>query len=135
MPTMRTLYRRRSRIEAHMTIRLSVLLLALAVEGASAQLTGPERACQVGRGRAVYAMIAAEAACIRRCHARDAAGCTPPDGAGVARCLAKAKSHARRTLFTAPCRRDCPECWGGCGDDVATGEVDYSSGLVESFAS
>lgn len=98
-------------------------------------LTADERACQAGRGRAVYDMIFAEGACLRRCHARDGADCTAPDGAGVARCLGKARAHARRTLFGAPCRRDCPECYGGCGDDVASGEVAYSSGLVTTFAS
>jgi hypothetical protein len=97
--------------------------------------TPDERACQAGRGRAVYDMIAAEGTCLRRCHADAGADCAPPDGAGVARCLAKARAHARRTLFAAPCRRDCPACYGGCGADVASGEVEYSSGLVTTFSS
>lgn len=94
-----------------------------------------ERACQVGRGRAVYDMIAAEGSCIRRCRDRAGADCRLPDGADVARCLAAAKARALREVFGRPCRRACPACYGGCGPDVASGEVEYSTGLVTTFAS
>src|SRR5262245_59995247 len=112
----------------------SLILLCLASVPALA-LTADERACQVGRGRTVYDMIAAEGACIRRCHGRTAGDCAPPDGAGVARCLARARTRALRTVLGAACRRDCPACYDGCGPDVASGEVAYSSGLVTGFAS
>src|SRR5262249_62201901 len=90
---------------------------------------------EVARAGTVYDMIAAEGACIRRCHGGTAADCAPPDGAGVARCLAKARTRALRTVLGAACRRDCPACYDGCGPDVASGEVAYSSGLVTGFAS
>jgi hypothetical protein len=112
-----------------------LLVLALGTPMAAHALTADERACQAGRGRAVYDMIAAEGGCIRRCRGHAAADCMPPDGAGVARCLARARTRALRTVLGAACRRDCPACYGGCGPEVASGEVDYSSGLVTTFAS
>src|SRR5215831_17503980 len=112
-----------------------LLVLALGTPIAAHALTADERACQAGRGRAVYHMIAAEGGCIRRCRRHAAADCAPPDGAGVARCLAKARTRALRTVLGAACRRDCPACYDGCGPDVASGEVAYSSGLVTGFAS
>jgi len=116
-------------------------LLALCLAGtvvtahpALADLAPDERACQVGRGRAVYDMIAAQGSCIRRCRNRTGADCRLPDGADVARCLATAKARALRDVFGRPCRRACLDCYGGCGADVASGEVEYSSGLVTTFA-
>jgi hypothetical protein len=102
---------------------------------ARATITPDERACQAGRGRAVYDMIAAEAACVRRCRGRADADCRLDADTAAARCVARAKARTQRTLLGAACRRDCPECYGGCGPDVAAGEVGYSSGLVATFAS
>jgi hypothetical protein len=80
-------------------------------------------------------MIAVEAACIRRCRAHAGADCRLDADTDAARCVARGKARTQRTLLGAACRRDCPECYGGCGTDVAAGEVDYSSGLVATFAS
>src|SRR5262249_46237246 len=112
-----------------------LLVLALGTPMAAHALTADERACQAGRGRAVYDMIAAEGGCIRRCPGRGGAECVPPDGAGGRRCLGGGGTRALRPVLGAACRRDCPACYGGCGPEVASGEVDYSSGLVTPFAS
>src|SRR5512147_313321 len=101
---------------------------------ATATITPDERACQAGRGRAVYDMIAVQAACIRRCRGRADADCRLDADTPAARCVARAKARTQRTLLGAACRRDCPECYGGCGPDVASGEIEYSSGLVATFA-
>jgi hypothetical protein len=116
------------------TRRLMVGVLLGMAATAAATITPDERACQAGRGRAVYDMIAAEAACIRRCTGRAGADCRLDGDTAAARCVGRAKSHTQRTLLGAACRRDCPECYGGCGSDVASGEIDYSSGLVATFA-
>ena len=113
---------------------MMILVLGLVVAADAAVAVSPdERACQVGRGRTVYDLIAAEAACVLRCRSAMAADCHFPDGAGVASCIAHGKRHALRALFGAACRRSCPACYGGCGRDVASGEVEYSSGLVAGF--
>lgn len=101
--------------------------------GEAGSLTMHERACQVGRARAVYDMILAQGACFRRCHARGNSACATPEGDAVSSCLAKAQTRALRLIFGRSCGRDCPECYGGCGSDVATGEVEYSSALVAGF--
>jgi hypothetical protein len=115
------------------TLRMAVVLLAAAPVWAADPLTPRERTCQVGRAYAVYDMIVAEGDCFRRCHAAGG-DCTAPDGAGVVTCLDRAKARALRRVFGRSCERDCPECYGGCGQDVAAGEVDYSTGLVSAFA-
>src|SRR5262245_43282793 len=114
------------------------MLLGTAVTGAGEEggLTVPERRCEVGRARTVYAMIEAQGACLRRCETGSASGasCVPPDGAGVVACLDAVKARVRKTLFGRSCRRDCPTCYLGCGEDVAEGEVSYTSGLIAGFA-
>jgi hypothetical protein len=110
----------------------AVLLLATAPARADT-LTPRERTCQVGRAHAVYDMIVAEGDCFRRCHAAGGE-CAAPAGAGVSACLARAQARALRRVFGRSCERDCPECYDGCGPDVAAGEVGYSTGLVSAFA-
>src|SRR5262249_60571650 len=85
-----------------------LLVLALGTPMAAHALTADERACQAGRGRAVYDMIAAEGGCIRRCRGHAAADCMPPDGAGVARRLTRARTRALRTVLGAARRGGRP---------------------------
>src|SRR5262249_32547160 len=73
--------------------------------------------------------------CIRRCRGHAAADCMPPDGAGVARCLARARTRALRTVLGAACRRDCPACYGGFGPEGASGGGGYSSRPLTTLAS
>lgn len=114
-------------------VALLFLGLGTAVD-AAADLTARERSCQVGRAHVVYDLIVASADCLRRCHAGPAADCLPADGDGVAACLAAVKTRALRGVFGRSCRRDCPEGYDGCTPAVATGEVDYTSGLIAGFA-
>ena len=112
----------------------SILLLLPLACRSHAGLTPDERACQVGRGRAVYDMIASEGACIRRCHASAGADCDLAGETRAARCVAGVERRVFNAIFGPACQRDCPACYAGCGPDVAASEVDYSSGLVASFA-
>jgi hypothetical protein len=109
---------------------------AHAAETTKGVLTSRERACQVGRARAVYDLIVAEGRCLRRCRAGTPgdAACAPPDGVGVASCVRSAEARALRRVFGRSCRRDCPECYGGCTATVASDEVRYTSGLIATFA-
>lgn len=112
-----------------------VLLMGLGTAAdVAAELTARERACQVGRAHVVYDLIVASADCLRRCQARPGADCLPPDGAGVASCLATVKRRTQRRVFGHSCRRDCPEGYDGCTPAVAAGEVDHTSGLIAGFA-
>jgi hypothetical protein len=112
-------------------------LLALLLAGPPLAAAGsPERACQAGRARTVYGMLVAQAACLRACwrDAADPAACRPPDGPGVAACLARTRARATAAVFGAACDRGCPACYDGCTAAVAASEVAYTSGLVATFA-
>lgn len=132
---MTTFTTRRTVLGLAMMLSMALSTVLSTAATTEATITPDERACQAGRGRAVYDMIAAEAACIRRCRVRQGADCRLDADTAASRCVARAKARTQRTLLGAACRRDCPACYVGCGPDVASGEVEYSSGLVATFAS